>query len=899
MPPSKKYPNAEWAGWIQEVANQATENNAKVSQTYCKAAKAIKNHPIKLNHPRDALSLPGVGPKVVKIITDRLEIWCQENQVSFPSQVPLNKDGSDSGLSSDDATRPRPRPAELVDEEDHNPKPRSASNCQKSSAHKAHPTAPSKPRAKKPYQPKPRDPAWGILAAMYTICEPTDLKKFSSREIIAERAARYSDCTYVDLREDTSNRYGSHWQSGIKALIKYEFVITHATLRPAKYALTRTGYEFATVIAAQEDIPLLDVNMGPNTLCFEKSASSSVSRDPIPRETAKPSGNAHSEVSREVNFNEKSLPGNLGSETGNSLDAVTGAPSAFRFSYLNNANQRVLQLGEAATRLNSKTKQSFYKIEYPCAQQLHQFRRNHVLVDEKESCITLPGQETMIGWLKSEKSIPTCPGLCPTRAPRKPDLAKTDRASTVNFLLMSEKNSSKPASNIYKPPEILQAASEFAVAADAHPEPRLAKCPSQVPAPMITSVTSEHAQPQSSMVQPKQAQPKSNINSSGSRPRASFATADHVPGGVPVVQPKQALPKPNVNSSGSRPRASFATADHVPRGVPKPRASIGTIGSIANQVRAEVWKARTYSVMLVIDNREVQSQNNRDGIFHACLSRARQTMGDQVKVQQRPLAVGDAIWIAVHNETGNEVVLDSVVERKRLDDLCKSIVDARFHEQKARLKNSGLKDRIYLVESYYSHNNRDLYEQQIQTSQVEIMLLDDCHLQSTADWKESVEYLVMRTNVLNQLHQTIDLSVIPDKRIDRNSYLSFINELRRIRPDDYWVTSYNVYESLNGKSGNLTVQELWGRMIHQISGMSVEKVGEFVTRWPTPRSFTDEFFHQYYRSEGAASSAHGAPKDCLSKWIEDQFCSGAAHSRKKLGPALSKKIAELFSLSSY
>jgi crossover junction endonuclease MUS81 len=86
MPPSKKYPNAEWAGWIQEVANQATENNAKVSQTYCKAAKAIKNHPLKLNHPRDALSLPGVGPKVVKIITDRLELWCQENQVSFPSQ---------------------------------------------------------------------------------------------------------------------------------------------------------------------------------------------------------------------------------------------------------------------------------------------------------------------------------------------------------------------------------------------------------------------------------------------------------------------------------------------------------------------------------------------------------------------------------------------------------------------------------------------------------------------------------------------------------------------------------------------------------------------------------------------------------------------------------------------
>ena len=85
-----------------------------------------------------------------------------------------------------------------------------------------------------------------------------------------------------------------------------------------------------------------------------------------------------------------------------------------------------------------------------------------------------------------------------------------------------------------------------------------------------------------------------------------------------------------------------------------------------------------------------------------------------------------------------------------------------FHYSiQARLKNSGLKDRIYLVESYYSHNNRDLYEQQIQTSQVEIMLLDDCHLQSTADWSESVEYLVMRTNVLNQLHQVCVQLQIP------------------------------------------------------------------------------------------------------------------------------------------
>lgn len=332
------------------------------------------------------------------------------------------------------------------------------------------------------------------------------------------------------------------------------------------------------------------------------------------------------------------------------------------FSFERKANRRVLQSNEAATWLNNKSKQSYCKVEYHCTQQLHQFRRNHVLVDEKESCFTLPCQQTMIGWLKSEKSIPTCPGLFPVGASRKHNPVKTDRASTVNFLLMSEQNSSKPKTRIYEPPGVLQATCQLAVTTDssAPPDSCPAKRRPQVPTSPATAAISPHAAVHSCEVQPIQAPPKSH--------------------------PKPSDPHVELNSnpkpSGSRPRASFATTDHVSRDVPKPRASIGTIGSIAHQVKAEVWKAKTYSVMLLIDNREVQSQNNRDGIFQACLSRARRTMGHQAKVQQRPLPVGDAIWVAVHNTTGKEVVLDSVVERKRLDDLCKSIVDARFHEQK-------------------------------------------------------------------------------------------------------------------------------------------------------------------------------------------------------------------------
>lgn len=72
---------------------------------------------------------------------------------------------------------------------------------------------------------------------------------------------------------------------------------------------------------------------------------------------------------------------------------------------------------------------------------------------------------------------------------------------------------------------------------------------------------------------------------------------------------------------------------------------------------------------------------------------------------------------------------------------------------KARLKKSGLRDRIYLVESYNAKANKDQFGQQIQTSKSELMLLDDCHLHETPDWKASVDYLVMRTDVLNQVHK--------------------------------------------------------------------------------------------------------------------------------------------------
>ena len=54
-------------------------------------------------------------------------------------------------------------------------------------------------------------------------------------------------------------------------------------------------------------------------------------------------------------------------------------------------------------------------------------------------------------------------------------------------------------------------------------------------------------------------------------------------------------------------------------------------------------------------------------------------------LQVRRLPVGDGVWIARHKHLASEYVLDFIVERKNVDDLCCSIRDNRYRDQKLRL----------------------------------------------------------------------------------------------------------------------------------------------------------------------------------------------------------------------
>ncbi|KAL5708235.1 Crossover junction endonuclease mus81 [Ranunculus cassubicifolius] len=103
-----------------------------------------------------------------------------------------------------------------------------------------------------------------------------------------------------------------------------------------------------------------------------------------------------------------------------------------------------------------------------------------------------------------------------------------------------------------------------------------------------------------------------------------------------------------------------------------------------------------YDVILVLDDRE-KFVNSRKGDKPRKLVDCIRTEF-KIQIEIRRLPVGDAIWIARHKQLEDEYVLDFIVERKEIDDLCTSIRDNRYRDQKLRLLRCGLQKLIYVVE---------------------------------------------------------------------------------------------------------------------------------------------------------------------------------------------------------
>ena len=161
----------------------------------------------------------------------------------------------------------------------------------------------------------------------------------------------------------------------------------------------------------------------------------------------------------------------------------------------------------------------------------------------------------------------------------------------------------------------------------------------------------------------------------------AFSTSSHL-----------AVPQPAAAANLSRPAPLGGTSrspsfDGGPHQRQRSSAQIASAGGLADpsvsidvDFRPIMWHAGSYEIVLLMDHREKSGKRGEQGAIPL------REQGVQAETSN-DMVLGDIMWVARRTDGGQEggiqsVVLDYIIERKRLDDLVSSIRDGRFREQK-------------------------------------------------------------------------------------------------------------------------------------------------------------------------------------------------------------------------
>lgn len=309
-------------------------------------------------------------------------------------------------------------------------------------------------------------------------------------------------------------------------------------------------------------------------------------------------------------------------------------------------------------------------------------------------------------------------------------------------------------------------------------------------------------------------------NTSKSKARATLAS------NPPAPQPQKALWsfEQGFTENTSKSKARAAPASNAPAPLQPthlPKETLQTFNAQApiqhNHTSKEPYptfqpitlQPGTFTIQLILDSREVRAKDDRDYI-------AKELTNKGIQATTRALELGDFFWVAKANdphlltrygEEGSEIALDYIVERKRLDDLIASVKDRRFHEQKFRLRRSGVKNVVYLIEDItLSSEHATRYRDMMETAIGETQVLDGYFIKRTAKLDDTIRYLARMTRLLKSLYEQKPLHVIPTKHIDAQTYLPFITHLRNTQPGKSYNITYPSFASLASKSDTTTLR---------------------------------------------------------------------------------------------
>ncbi|XP_017030531.1 crossover junction endonuclease MUS81 [Drosophila kikkawai] len=233
----------------------------------------------------------------------------------------------------------------------------------------------------------------------------------------------------------------------------------------------------------------------------------------------------------------------------------------------------------------------------------------------------------------------------------------------------------------------------------------------------------------------------------------------------------------------------------------------------------------SFEILLLVDIQETSGKNKR------VLDQTRsylESLGAQHEV--RRLTIGDFLWIA-KDPAGNELVLPYIVERKRMDDLASSIRDGRFHEQKHRLKQSGLKHVIYLVEDYGDNEQLGLPLDSLQQALANARVQNGVQVVRTENHFRSMAYLASMSRSLAQIFGQKTLHSVQDKA----------ESCCLLTDSKLGLLKFRALYDDSAKNAQLTVREVFVQQLLQLHSLSLERAMAIVERYPTPRCLLDAY----------------------------------------------------------
>jgi ERCC4-type nuclease len=318
------------------------------------------------------------------------------------------------------------------------------------------------------------------------------------------------------------------------------------------------------------------------------------------------------------------------------------------------------------------------------------------------------------------------------------------------------------------------------------------------------------------------------------------------------MKPKRA------NASTKRKRDEGEPAVAKP---PTEKAKKTKVKQKANEdIQEIILEPGSFEIVLLLDTREVRNTKDRTYICNKLAECG-------VKVEVRALPLGDMVWVArkvPYVEGDVELVLDCIVERKRVDDLVASIKDGRYKEQKHRLANSGIGHVVYLVEESKMSSVWEFGVAAYQSALASTQVVDGFFVKQMQTIEESIEYLDMLTQQLMDLHK------------ERTLYGKPYGSNVEANPNQPYLHTYDAFSRLSSKSGTLTLHDLFVKMLMTTNGISATKALEIVNLYPTPWALFDSF---------EALDTESARKKMIAEATDSNLIR-----RKRIGPVLSEAL---------